>query len=398
MCEKLKPSMADKQTITAGLEALEIPNWRKWAQDCNKSLDLRHANNWEASRVIGRLYTALMMLAPNLTWLRIRHSGREPFPDWLRVVHSSLGQNPIGRVPKHLQHLNIDACGSFLLSDAIALFHLPALKKLQLTRLGKPRSSPGDRRHLLRLPVESTVEDLTLCHSPVELIDLAKIVSCCRSLRVFVYIYEDWIQLAPEDYAYLGNALASTSTLEKMYIYDDRTGGGLPNLLHNIPRMTKLKLLTLPMATFVSDDLPEDGMLLNLDLPPNIEEFTLNNILKDDHDVLLEILRQAIASAPSKMPLLKVVRLWGQESEDCSAIKAALEARFRKELEQRGIDLQASFWEVPTAEEVAQIVEVPTVEVEEERDDASDGGNEGDERFEQAFQASLRTAYAEDGY
>lgn len=73
-----------------------------------------------------------------------------------------------------------------------------------------------------------------------------------------------------------------------------------------------------------------------------------------------------------------------------------MDVRVRAELEARGIELQTHFWEVPTLE--AAHIDIPTVEVAEEVDEAPDGGNDGDQRFDQAFQASLRMAYVEDEY
>lgn len=182
------------------------------------------------------------------------------------------------------------------MSDAVALFHLPALKKLQLTRLGKPKRNPDHVGLLRGLPSTSSVEDLTLCQSPAELLDLAEIVNCCRSLKVFVYIFEDWTRPAPADYLDLAKALASTSTLEKLYIYDDRMGGALPSLVDDLARMVTVKQITLPLATFRLAHAPEEGRLLNLNLPRNVEELRLNNIRKDEPDLLLEVLRQVIVS------------------------------------------------------------------------------------------------------
>ncbi|KAF2750472.1 hypothetical protein M011DRAFT_474905 [Sporormia fimetaria CBS 119925] len=246
------------------------------------------------------------------------------------------------------------------------------------------------------MPDASSVEDLTLCQSFADMITLSNLVRRCRSLKVFVYIFEDWSRPAPEDYHHLANALASRSTtLEKMYIYDDRTGDELSSLVKDLAQMLTLKHLTLPLASFRHPGGVSDSTLLILGLPPNLEEFTLNCIEEDGHELLLEILRQVLASVPTRLPRLKVVQLWGQEGVDSSAIRGDLDSYLRKDFERRGINLLTSFWEFPTAE--AALGEFP-VDVEEEMDDASEDDNEGDERFEQAFQASLGVAYAEDGF
>lgn len=209
---------------------------RRQLRESLKNLRIRDRAVLEDQYCQGRL-SQLFMLAllhtPNVRQLVVnddtpsyRHIPRICYQatSYINLLSNAAKGTPVGLSPvySHLHSLHI-RMGDMVLEDLLAIFRLPSLQKLILIGINGARD-PTHHDLLESLRDTSPVTELTVLDSFLDSHTLAHLISACRELRNFVFVYNSRIYTVPLpkiNYAQIGKGLRKHKKTLKVVDLDD---------------------------------------------------------------------------------------------------------------------------------------------------------------------------------
>lgn len=351
-------TIADRQSIKSGLKALNIPDWKTWATDCNDE-----ATDQEL------LYTAVLMHTPNLTSLDI-DDGEVPYqlPKWIELIRHCAGGNSFGRVHhfSQLKSIKVDI-GILRLRHLIPLFRLHSLRSLTLVGLVETEETAQAGPPSFRWPVpagSSSIEEVSLPDSFLHINILTTMLNTCRALKKLRYEHRDerWFYRRGRGSAYwfesedgvswttndVTTALLSYSklslalhrhskSLTSLEVFDE-----VNDAVHNyanigslgmLRRMVRITYLKGPLGAFV-EVTKGPHTHLNQDLPPSLKTFHVIIKWTDEEHACISVFEHMVIDLRHFLPELEELRI------ETEALRCSLDYnwdRIRKPLEAAGV-------------------------------------------------------------
>jgi hypothetical protein len=183
--KRYTPNAQDKKVIKEGLKALGIPDWKRWAADCNDDCILPDT-----------LHAAIFMCTPNMKTIVV-HDGQigecnGPKPlKWITPIKWANSRTPLERMHRfeNLQSLKIEAC-EMTLADLAPIFRNWSLRKVHLKGIFEHLLDGGRvelaSRNLIP-PRCNNLGELHIEDSPLQNEVLGLLVCSARCLKVFKY-------------------------------------------------------------------------------------------------------------------------------------------------------------------------------------------------------------------
>ncbi|KAF2124449.1 hypothetical protein P153DRAFT_370875 [Dothidotthia symphoricarpi CBS 119687] len=310
--EQYAATAKDKKTIKEGIKALNIPNWKDWATDCNSAGDSREA-----------LQTAIMMHTPNIDFLRVAGSiDRQSPPRWTGLIRQATSGNSFGNTHKfrHVRSVRVAACVSTI-QQLAPLFLLQSLRELYLNRMVDSYQVRGTSM-LQRLipPLCNNLETLNLEDSFLHTDELGVLVASSRGLKSFKYdLTVSYFGYGVETVVELGPTTLITvlerqkSTLESLQFRHDATDGEVydfANLRGSLKGFAVLRQLSCPLNVIFDSQLKSPSALIET-LPSSIVDFHVFDSDYKPDERFINALEHLAMYGHVDVPLLKEVRVQG---------------------------------------------------------------------------------------
>jgi hypothetical protein len=309
-----QPSLSDCEEIEAGMKALQIPDWKEWANRCN-----HETKNQEP------LSAVILMHTPNVQHLEIKH-GRVPWdePKWLDVISHVAGAGTLGRVHILSQlksiriHTGVSHTDRIALKTLSPLFRLPSLTRLALVGLREPKGvAHGEPSFRWSVPLgSSSIEELLLYDCYIDAHSLAAMTATCRSLKTLRY---DHINKSHDPQHYLHYGLVSQAlqphrhslrhlALQYSEIHDaGSTKDGIIGKLGSLKSFQKLEYLECSIRAFAWVLGPHTNLEDNL--PSSLSTFVFTQRDFDSEEDCMRMCEHTAAHCRTYLPLLENFRV-----------------------------------------------------------------------------------------
>jgi hypothetical protein len=317
--KRYRANAQDKKAIKEGLKALGIPDWKKWATDCNTDFV-----------ELDTLHTAVLMHTPNIRSINITHGlignfSGTPTPRWIELFRRANSGSSLGNMHRfqNLRSISVDV-DELTLSQLAPVFRTASLRKLHFKSMFEYDEAGTHAERLLQHAIPqrcSNLEEIHLEDSVLQIDILGVLIAAARSLRTFRY--QMALNSVPATVQYncitgshtLATVLQSQrSSLESLFFTTDidpePNFPGTFNLHQGLRDFTALKYLSCAFGSIVDHSMnslatPFENLTRSLT--------TLHLFLDDDEFVgdkdALTIMEHAAHEFATDLPLVRKLRL-----------------------------------------------------------------------------------------